>query len=338
MTRTLSVSRDSGSFRRPFRISGHVFTGIPLVRATIAEGGMAGRGEAGGVYFLGDDVDNILDRIEQARPAIEGGADRLALQSLLPPGGARNALDSALWELEAQQTGRPVWQLAGIERPSSLVTTYTLSADEPAAVGRALGGYADARALKLKLDGDRDADVARLRIVHQTRPDAWLMVDANQGYAARELPGLVPDLQQCGVRLIEQPVARGEEVELDGLDLPIPLFAEESVLSAADLPGLVGRFQGINIKLDKCGGLTEALKMVQAARQLGLKVMVGNMGGSSLAAAPAFMLGQLSDVVDLDGPKFLAEDLPGGAVYADGMISFDDAFWGGPSPISSVCR
>ena len=337
MTRTVTVSRDPGSFRQPFRISGHVFTGIPAVRVTIEEDSVAGRGEAAGVYFLGDDIRHILAQIAEVRAEIEAGADRLALQSLLPPGGARNALDAALWELEAKRTDRAVWELAGSERPRRLVTTYTLSADDPEMLCRAIEGYSDARAFKLKFDGDRDADLARLRIVHRTRPDAWLMVDANQGYTARDLPGLMPDLQECRVRWLEQPVARGEEVGLEGMKLAIPLVADESVLSSADLPGLVDRFQAVNIKLDKCGGLTEALKMVRAARRLGLKVMVGNMGGSSLAAAPAFVLGQLCDVVDLDGPKFLAQDLPGGVVYADGMVSLDDAFWGGTTHVPSAC-
>ncbi len=328
MGRDLHVTVDQARLREPFRIAGYVFEGLPAVRVTLSDDGLQGRGEAGGVYFLGDDPTHMLSEIDRVRPIVLDGIDRQELRGVLPPGGARNALDAALWELEARQSGQPVWRLAGIQRPRRLTTTYTLSADAPADLLRKLGAFADARALKLKLDGDLDADIERLRLVHQERPDAWLMVDANQGYTPDRLDSLASVLVECRVRLIEQPVARGAESGLDGLKLPIPIAADESVLCLDDLPKLVGRFQTINIKLDKCGGLTEALLMVEAAHRLGLRVMVGNMGGTSLAAAPAFLLGQLCDVVDLDGPKLLAEDLPGGARYEDGMIDLDTRFWG----------
>ncbi|HUD90289.1 dipeptide epimerase [Sphingobium sp.] len=328
MTRTVETKVDPGLFREPLRIAGRVFTGIPAVQVTIREQTWTGRGEAGGVFFLGDDVAHMLDQIEQVRAAIEVGADRRALQDLLPPGGARNALDAALWELEACRSQTPIWELAGMKRPRAQITTYTLGADSPDLLRKSLAAYGDARALKLKLDGDMTADIERIEIVHQKRPDAWLMVDANQGYDAASLPALMPTMLGCNVRLVEQPVARGTEASLDGIKLSIPLAADESVLSIDDLPGLVGRFQTINIKLDKCGGLTHALAMARRARQLGFGLMVGNMGGSSLAAAPAYLLAQLCDLVDLDGPKFREKDMAGGARYADGMIQIDDQFWG----------
>lgn len=327
---TIEAQAHEARFREPFRIAGHVFTGLPAVRVTLDDGLWKGRGEAGGVYFLGDDTAAMLADIDRARDALDR-PDRQLLREILPPCGARNALDAALWELESHRNATPVWRLAGMLRLRRQVTTCTLGAEEPAILLRNLAAYRDARALKLKLDGDLAADAERLRCVHAARPDAWLMVDANQGYTPDRLEALLPDLVACGVRLIEQPLARGMESGLDGMKVPIPLAADESVLGLEDLPGLVGRFQFINIKLDKCGGLTEALMMAQAARRLGLGVMVGNMGGTSLAAAPAYVLAQTCDVVDLDGPTFLAEDMAGGATYADGMIAIGEGFWGATS-------
>lgn len=326
--RTLHTTVDQAPFREPFRIAGHVIHGLPALRVTLTEEGVAGRGEAGGVFYLGDDVDHMLGEVERVRREVVAGIDRAALRDLLPPGGARNAIDAALWELEARRTGRAVWQIAGLARPQGRVTTYTLGADDPGTILRNLAGYADARALKLKLDGDVDADILRLRCVREARPETWLMVDANQGYTPEGLMQLVPTLVAYDVQLLEQPLARGSEAALEGLSLPLAIAADESALGLADLAGLVGRFQVVNIKLDKCGGLTEALMMVAEARRLSLRVMVGNMGGTSLAAAPAFLLAQICDVVDLDGPKFLASDMPGGARYADGRIMIDEGFWG----------
>ena len=326
--RTLQVEVAPLPFRRPLRIAGRTVAGIPGVRVAMVEDGVVGRGEAGGVFYLNDDVAHMLDEIERLRPAMEAGCGRLELLELLPPGGARNALDAALWELEARSTGQPVWRLAGLERPKPLVTTYTLGADEPEAFRTALAAYGDARAIKLKLDGDLQADIDRLRQVRAARPAIWLMADANQGYEPKALARLTPALVEAGVQLLEQPLPRGREAEMAGLALPLRVAADESLQGRAELARLVGGFQVANIKLDKCGGLTEALAMVAEARRLGLEVMVGNMGGSSLAAAPAYLLGQVCDYVDLDGLKFLAEDLPGGARYADGRIQIDPLFWG----------
>jgi len=178
------------------------------------------------------------------------------------------------------------------------------------------------------LQGDLEGDSARIRLVHEARPDAWLMIDGNQGYTREGLKALAPELARSGVRLLEQPLPRGQDHDLKALHLEIPVAADESLQGPADLHGLVGRFQVANIKLDKCGGLTEALGMVANACRLGLGVMVGNMGGSSLAAAPAWLLAQVCDHVDLDGPKFLAEDLPGGVWYGGGEVAVPEGFWG----------
>jgi L-alanine-DL-glutamate epimerase-like enolase superfamily enzyme len=191
--------------------------------------------------------------------------------------------------------------------------------------------YLHARSLKLKLTGELDLDMARVRAVREARPGAWIGVDANQGYSIDALNSLIPVLVETNVSLLEQPLARGREADFEGYVSPVPIAADESALCLADMPGLVGRFDVVNIKLDKCGGLTEALAMAHRARELGLKVMVGNMVGTSLAMAPGFVVGQLCDVVDLDGPTFLKRDRTPGVTYADGKIWCGDDVWGGPS-------
>ncbi|MGH8240873.1 MAG: enolase C-terminal domain-like protein, partial [Steroidobacteraceae bacterium] len=250
---------------------------------------------------------------------------------LMPPGGARNAVDCALWELESRRASVPVWSLAGLRAaPRRLVTTFTLGADDPAVMARGARERTEARSLKLKLTGQLDLDIARVRAVRAARPDAWIGVDANQGFAIAELDALAAAMVEQNVSLIEQPLARGREADLQGYRSPIPLAADESALSFTDLAALVGRFQIVNIKLDKCGGLTEGLAMAAEARRLGLGVMVGNMVGTSLAMAPAFVLGQLCDVVDLDGPTFLARDRVPGILYERGEVWCGEEVWGAP--------
>jgi L-Ala-D/L-Glu epimerase len=327
----LAVAVEKLEFSAPFRITGFVFEHQDAVVVTLDDGVHRGRGEASGVFYLDDPVDRMAADIEAKREVIERGIDRAGLQGLFPPGGARNALDCALWELEAQRAGRPVWALAGVPRPKPLVTTFTLGAEPPEVMAAGARRYAAARALKVKLTGELELDSARVAAVRAARPEVWIGVDANQGYAVEALPGLIRMLREAGVELIEQPVARGQEAGLEEIDSPIPIAADESALSLRDVPGLVGRFDVVNIKLDKCGGLTEALAMAHEARRLGLKVMVGNMMGTSLAMAPAFVLGQLCDVVDLDGPTFLKHDRDPGVRYTDGRIWCDEAVWGGPA-------
>ena len=314
--------------RSPFRISGYTFDETPVVVVTLQSGQAIGRGEAAGVYYLDDKPERIVSTLESHRSAIEGGIDREQLRRLLPLGGARNALDCALWDLEAKLSGKHVWALCGIDNVTPRITTFTLSADEPAAVLRAAQALPQAKSLKLKLDGDVEMDQQRLRVVRKLRPDAWIGVDANQGYTLKTLNAVMPTFVEMGVKLVEQPLPRGREAELEGFDSPIALAADESVQGLADVPGLVGRFQVVNIKLDKCGGLTEALAMVREARRLGLQVMVGNMMGSSLAMAPSFVIAQLSDYVDLDGPVFLAEDRSPGVTYQDGRVHCSSSLWG----------
>jgi L-alanine-DL-glutamate epimerase-like enolase superfamily enzyme len=297
----------------------------------VSERGAEGSGEAAGVYYLKDDVDHMCSEIERVRRDIEAGTDRESLRRLLPPGGARNALDCALWDLEAKRLGQPVWRIAGLERPRALLTTFTVPANDPGTMAAKAVEYAQAKSLKLKLTGELPLDAERVRAVRRARPDVWLGVDANQGFDASSLSALMADLVACQVKLVEQPFARGRESELDGLRCPIPVAADESVQGIADIEPLVGRFDIINIKLDKCGGLTEGLAMVAEARRLGLGVMVGNMVGTSLAMAPAWILGQLCDINDLDGTLFISRDRVPAMVFESGKVSYPDQGWGAPA-------
>lgn len=318
-------------YHTPFRISGHVFTETAVLLAELTDGEHRGRGEGAGAYYLGDDAPHMLQQAESVRDAIEAGATREELQQLLPPGGARNALDCAFWDLEAKRTGKPVWQLAGLALPRPLRSTLTLGADTPEAMAAGSLRIDPDAPIKLKLTGDLADDIARVEAVRAARPHAWIGVDANQGHTLATLRELLPALNACRVALLEQPLARGREADLDGLKRTLPFAADESALSLEDTPTLIGRFDVVNIKLDKCGGLTEALAIARQARTLGLDVMVGNMMGSSLSMAPAYLVGQLCDVVDLDGPTFLARDREPSVTYREGRIHCGEEIWGGPA-------
>jgi L-Ala-D/L-Glu epimerase / N-acetyl-D-glutamate racemase len=327
----LTVTTERYPLKEPFNITGHRMTGTDVVLVTLRSGLHVGRGEAAGVFYLErNDPLSLIKQIEAVRQPIEAGIERDALQDLLPPGGARNALDCALWDLEAKLTDTPVWRRAGLKSPRPLLTTFTVSANTPAKMAADARAYVGAKALKLKLTG-QPLDAERVCAVREVSPATWLGIDANQGFTRASLEALMPVLVDNRVQLIEQPVRIGQDGELDGLRSPIQLAADESVQSLADIAQLVGRYDVINIKLDKCGGLTEGLAMAREASRLGLAVMVGNMLGSSLAMAPAFVLGQLCDVVDLDGPVFLRKDCVPAVCYAEGMISAPAALWGSPA-------
>ncbi len=324
----LRIDIERWPLRAPFRITGYTFTESNVVVVTLTEDGVSGRGEAAGVYYRGETAKSMARQLDAIRPLLEQGITREALRSLLPPGGARNAVDCALWDLEARKAGIPAWQLAGLEALKPLPTTYTVGADTAEAMALTAASYQSAPRLKLKLTGENDLE--RIRAVRAARPDAWIGVDANQAYDALSLRGVLPALIEAEVQLIEQPVRVGCEGELAGLDSPIPLAADESVQSLRDLPRAAGLFDVINIKLDKCGGLTEALEMVAEIRRLGMKPMVGCMEGTSLAMAPGCLAGSRSDLVDLDAPIFLARDRPPAAVYSKGTVFCLDG-WGMPS-------
>jgi len=333
MGQSLAYRVETHPLAAPFRISGYVFEASDLVVVELTDGEHRGRGEAGGVYYMGDEAPQIVEALEANRTAIESCGTREELRQLLPIGGARNAVDCAMWELEASRLGIPAYRLAGIDAPRPLITTFTLGADTPAVMADGARKYATARAIKIKLTGELDLDIERVRAIRAARPDVWLGVDANQGFGIADLPALVAAMVEQRVSLLEQPIARGREADLEGFESPIPLAADESALGLDDVPGLVGRFQTVNIKLDKCGGLTEALLIAEEARRLGLGVMVGNMVGTSLAMAPAFILGQYCEVVDLDGPTFLKQDRVPGVEYRDGQIWCPDDVWGSPAAV-----
>lgn len=324
----LDVVTESLRLAEPFRISGYVFETVEVVVATLSDGVHQGRGEASGVFYLGDETPQITAALEGARGAIEEGPGREELRAILPPGGARNAIDCALWELEAARAGQPVWRLAELAEPTPLRTTFTLGADSPEAMAARAGRYAAALSIKVKLTGELELDIARLRAIREARPDVWLGVDGNQGFTIEQLDRLIAALQETNVSLLEQPLARGREADLDGFASPVPIAGDESILSLADVAPSVGRFDVVNIKLDKCGGLTEGLLMAAEARRLGLGVMVGTMVGTSLATGPAFLLGQLCDLVDLDGPTFLAEDRRPSVEYGEGKLWAGPEVWG----------
>jgi L-alanine-DL-glutamate epimerase-like enolase superfamily enzyme len=326
---SLSVATDTLRLAQPFRISGYVFETADVLVVELDDGTFRGRGEAAGVYYMGDDLTHMRQAIEGAREAIEAGPTREALRVLLPPGGARNAVDAALWELEAARTGQPVWALAGLEgAPRPIVTTFTISASEPEAMASVARGYAAARSIKVKLTGELGLDLRRVRAIRAARPDVWLGVDGNQGFARADLDALVDGLGEHRIALLEQPLRRGEEASLDGYRSAIPIAGDESLLSLDDLAHAKGRFDVVNIKLDKCGGLTEGLLMAAEARRKGLGVMVGTMIGTSLATAPGFVLGQFADLVDLDGPTFLAQDRTPSVTYTDGTLFAGPDVWG----------
>ena len=329
---TMKITGERWPTRSPFRISGYTFTDCEVIVVEPSREGVRGRGEAAGVYYHGETVSSMTEQIEQVRPAIESGPTRQGLRALLPPGGARCALDCALWDLEAKLTGVPAFRSAGLETLRPLETTYTVGAGSPQEMAATAASYTTARRLKIKLTGQDDA--ARLRAVRAAKPDAWIGIDANQGLTRRSLEALLPVLVELDVQLIEQPLPVGRDEDLRGLDSPLPLAADESVQSLPDIARLQGIYQVINIKLDKCGGLTEALDMAREVRRLGMRPMVGCMQGTALAIAPACVVGALCEIVDLDAPTFLTHDREPPAVYRDGTVACPPD-WGFPLPSQS---
>lgn len=314
-------------FASAFRISYRSQTEAETVWAELTVGPLKGRGEGMAVFYHGETIDSILMQLNSIRERLEGGISRAQLQRLLPPGGARNAIDCALWDLESKQAGRRAWELAGVSTVKTLLTAYTLSLDSPLAMAAAATAARRFSLLKLKLDGGED--IERVATVRNARRDAVLIVDANQAWDEKRLRQWTPKLVEFGVSLIEQPLPPGEDEPLVRFRSPIPLCADESCQTVDSLPNLTGKYQYINIKLDKTGGLTEALRLAQAAREGGFKLMVGCMAGSSLSMAPAFVIGQLCTLVDLDGPLLAASDVPHAIRYVGGLMPAPEvALWG----------
>ena len=312
---------------RPFRIAGKIWEYFESVVVELEHDGAVGRGEALGVFYLDETASSLAAQIDQQSSDIRNGIDRVRLQSLLPAGGARNAVDCALWDLEAKARGRSVWDLAGVT-PRLLQTVFTIGLEatpgEMAAKAAAAGAHG---LLKVKLDGNQPAE--RLGAIRRARPDARIVVDANQGWTFEQLVELAPLCDELGVEMIEQPLRRGSDAALQHYESPVPLCADESCLHLGELEQAAARYEWINIKIDKTGGLTHALELVRAARSRGLNIMVGNMGGGSLAMAPSFVAGCLADLVDIDGPLLQKSDRLPGLVYDGGWVSvFQRSVWG----------
>lgn len=308
-----------------FNISRGAKTHVDVVVCTLGDGTHVGRGEGTPIYYHGETAEACAEAI-QAIADRSSAFDRETLRSLMPPGAARNALDCALWDIEAQREGRPVWDLAGLPEPRPLQTAFTISLDTPEAMAKAAEAAA-ARGftlLKCKLTGEGDR--ARVAAVRTGAPEARLVVDANESWGGLDVAAEALTLADLGVTLIEQPLPAAKDSALAQVRAAIPFCADESCQSLADLDGLNG-YQAINIKLDKAGGLTEALIMAREAKARDLRIMVGCMLSTSLGIAPAFLLGQLADWVDLDGALLLARDREGGLRAESGMIKAGN-LWG----------
>jgi len=323
--RQVTASADAWKFREPFRITGYTFTDVDLLYVSIAENGSSGRGEAAGVYYLEETGESMLADVASVREAVEAGAGREELRKLLPPGGARNALDCALWDLEAKRQNKTIWELTGIEPglTRSVLTIGIGTPEEMAEAARTL----DSNRIKVKLDAT--TPVERLAAVRKVRPNEEIIVDVNQGWSFDQLVDVAPQLAELGVAMIEQPLPRGGDEALEGYQSPVPLCADESCLCVDDFEQVVRRYQVINIKLDKTGGLTEALELAGLARARGIDLMVGNMMGTSLAMAPGFVVAQLCRFVDLDGALFLTKDRDHPMSYKHGVVSVPRSeLWG----------
>ncbi len=327
--RNVSIHIESWASRIPFRISSRVWHEFACVVCEIEQDGLLGRGEGHGVYYNGESPETMRAELETVAGNIAAGADRDDLLNLLPPGGARMAADSALWDLEAQLHDRSAWDVAGVTA-AAVETVFTIGLeDEPEQMAEKALAAADLALFKVKLDADRP--VERIRAIRDSRPDARLIVDVNQGWSYAQLRDVAPALEALGVEMIEQPLPRGDDAELEEYSSPLPLCADESCLHLGELDVAERRYQMINIKLDKTGGLTHALALADAAAHRSLGLMVGCMGGTSLAMAPTHVVAQRCKFVDIDGPLLLRYDRPGGLVYDRGQVSLPAArFWGTP--------
>ena len=328
MPRTLTVRRESFPIRGSFRISRGAKTEAEVVVAEIRDGEALGRGECVPYRRYGETAGSVVAALEALQAAVAAGLGRDELERTMPPGAARNALDCALWDLEAKLTGVPVWRLAGLGAPPvPVVTAFTLSVDTPEAMAEAARAAAGHPLLKLKLTGE--GDVERVRAVRGAVPNARLIADANEGWSLEQLRAFAPELAALGVELIEQPLPAADDAVLDGFESPVPLGADESCHGRDGLAGLRGRYRVLNIKLDKTGGLTEALRLKRAAEAAGFGVMVGCMVATSLAMAPALLVAQGALLVDLDGPLLLAVDRRPGLRYQGAVVHpADPALWG----------
>ena len=334
----LKIDAECWPYKVPFRVSRGAEASLEVIVATLVdEDGHVGRGEAAGVDYDGETVPLMRRQLEAVRQRIEGdlgasarsgGASSFArLAALLPAGGARNAVDCALWDLMAKQRRTSVWALTDVPNPRELTTCITLGIDTDEAVAAGARGYAGWPLIKVKVDGERHLEAVRL--VHENNPAARMIVDPNQAWTCDLLNRLTPELESLGVILVEQPVPRGEDESLRAYRGSIRLAADESVADRSSLAAVASVYQVVNVKLDKTGGLTEALALARESRRLGLTVMVGCMAGTSLAMAPGMVVGQLAEFIDLDGPLLHADDRQHGIAYDRGKMKLPaPALWG----------
>ena len=327
MERRLAVAVQRFPLAQPFIISRGTRTESVVVMATLTEGSLKGRGECVPYARYGESVDSVVAQIESARPVMEAGLDRHALQHLLPPGAARNALDCALWDLDAKRLGISARDLAGVHRLTPVTTAYTLSLGMPDSMAEAARMAACRPLLKLKLGGD--GDPARIAAVRAAVPDATLIIDANESWNESNFDENLAACEDAGVALLEQPLPAGRDAMLVERRGSVPFCADESAHTREGLPALCDRYDVVNIKLDKTGGLTEALALADAAVALGLGLFVGCMVGTSLAMAPALLMAPRARFVDLDGPLLLAHDREPGLIYEGSTVHPPvPALWG----------
>ncbi len=327
--RRLSVAHESWPIAGSFTISRGSKTSAEVVTVTLEQSGATGRGECVPYARYGETIDGVMAALDAAAPAIEAGLERSDIASVVAPKAARNALDCALWDLEAKLTGQPAWKLAGLAGLEPVTTAFTLGLDTPEAMAAGAAKAIDEHRPLLKLKLGRDGDEDRLRAVRETAPDARIIVDANEAWNPAALRGMLGVCRQTGVELVEQPLPADADGFLREFEHPVPICADESAHDRSGLTSLVGKYDVINIKLDKTGGLTEALALADAAAAAGLGVMCGCMLATSLAMAPAMLVAQRATVVDLDGPLLLARDRhPGIAFEGATMHPPPAALWG----------
>jgi len=327
MKRRISLHMENWVAKTPFRISRHTAYDFPCVVCEIGQNGVVGRGEALGVYYLGDTEQSMLDQLESIEDELVNGADRQTLMKLLPPGGPRFAADAALWDLEAQLSGRSAWETAGVS-DEPIESTFTIGLEsEPKDMADRAAAVPELGLLKIKLNHDRP--VERIEAIRAVRPDVRLFVDVNEAWNFEQLQEVAPQLAKLDIDFIEQPLRRGQDEPLENYECPLPLCADESVQHIGEIDTAARRYQMINIKLDKAGGLTHGLEMASAIREKGLGLMIGCMGGTSLCMAPHHVIGHLADYVDIDGPLLLKNDRLDGFVYERGMVSLPKVrLWG----------
>ena len=314
----LTLAHERWPIAGSFTISRGSKTHADVVTVTIEEAGHAGRGECVPYGRYNETVEATLAALEHARPAIEAGLTRDQVAAHVAPLSGRNALDCALWDLEAKCKGTTVWRLAGLAEPKPIATAYTLSLDTPEKMAAAAATASTRPLLKLKLG--REGDAERLRLIRAAAPNTRLIIDANEGWSPEILPRMLAVCAECGVELVEQPLPASDDEALRRIARPVAVCADESAHDSHSLEALRGKYDAVNIKLDKTGGLTEALVMRDAARAMGFQVMVGCMLATSLAMAPAFLVAQGAEIADLDGPLLLQRDREPGIEFTGSLM------------------